>query len=153
MSTVACNTLLDACARLGRMERVPEILADMRAHNVEPNLITFSTTMKGHCQAGDIQTALAIMADMQRDTNLKPDEIMYNTLLDGCAQNSLYDEGMQLYDEMLKEGVRPSNFTLSILVKLMNRSRRVDEAFSIVKEITQKYGVKPNAHVYTNLIQ
>merc|ERR1719393_691615 len=90
---------------------------------------------------------------MRKNAKLKPDEIMYNSLLDGCAQNNLVDEGVRLLDEMQSEGVQPSNFTLSILVKLMNRARRLDRAFSIVEEITKKYRFRPNVHVYTNLIQ
>merc|ERR1719171_1578343 len=35
----------------------------------------------------------------------------------------------------------------------MNRTRKVDQAFSIVQEMSQKYWIKPNVHVYTNLIQ
>jgi pentatricopeptide repeat protein len=90
---------------------------------------------------------------MKRDANLKPDEIMYNSLLDGCAQNHLADEGLRLLEDMQNEGIPPSNFTLSILVKLMNRARRLDRAFSLVEEITKKYHFKPNVHVYTNLVQ
>jgi pentatricopeptide repeat protein len=153
MSLVSFNTVLDACARVAQMDEVAKIMESMKKHRVEPNIITYSTVLKGHCQAGNIELGFATLAQLKKETNLKPDEIMYNTLLDGCAQNSLYEQGMQLYAEMLKEGVRPSNFTLSILVKLMNRSKRVDEAFSIVKEVAQKYALKPNAHVYTNLIQ
>merc|ERR1719311_1741021 len=84
---------------------------------------------------------------------MKPDEIMYNSLLDGCASNSLVDEGLNLLEEMQKEGVSPSNFTLSILVKMLNRARRLDRAFALVEEITQRYNFQPNVHVYTNLIQ
>merc|ERR1719440_2643516 len=54
---------------------------------------------------------------------------------------------------MQQEGVSPSNFTLSILVKLMNRSRNLDGAFAIVEELARKYRLRPNVHVYTNLIQ
>jgi pentatricopeptide repeat protein len=154
MSTVACNTVLDACARIGRMERVPGIWADMRAHGIKPNLITFSTTMKGHCQAGDIQTALNLMEEMQHETDLKPDEIMYNSILDGCAQHSLVDEGLRLLNEMQSKGVNPSNFTLSVLVKLLSRARKpLDQSFNLVRDLSHKYGFKPNVHVYTNLIQ
>merc|ERR1719253_2557935 len=153
LSMVMYNTLMDACARCGRMERVSDILEDMKAHNVKPNLITYSTMLKGHCQNGSIQTAFSILDQMKKDTHLKPDEIMYNSLIDGCAQNNLVDEGLRLLDEMQREGVRPSNFTLSILVKLMNRSRRLEQAFSIVETITKKYNFRPNVHVYTNLVQ
>jgi len=109
--------------------------------------------LKGHCQSGDVQSGFKILEQIRKDPELKPDEIMYNSLLDGCAQNNLVDEGLQLLEEMQSEGVAPSNFTLSILVKLMNRARRLDRAFSLVEEITKKYNFRPNVHVYTNLVQ
>merc|ERR1740117_2509468 len=153
LSIVMYNTLIDACARCGRMEQLENILSDMKTNRVKPNVITYSTMLKGHCQNGDIQTAFLILEQMKKDAHLKPDEIMYNSLLDGCAQNNLVDEGLRLLEEMQSEGVAPSNFTLSILVKLMNRARRVDRAFALVEEITTKYNFRPNVHVYTNLVQ
>jgi len=153
LSIVTYNTLIDACARAGRMENLPKILEDMKTYRVKPNVITYSTMLKGHCQNGDIQTAFAILDQMKKDAHLKPDEIMYNSLLDGCAQNGLVNEGLKLLEEMQREGVQPSNFTLSILVKLMNRARRLEQAFSLVEEITKKYNFHANVHVYTNLVQ
>jgi pentatricopeptide repeat protein len=153
MSVVMFNTIIDCCARVGRMESVPDLLEDMRKHSVSPNLITYSTMIKGYCQSGDIQSAFSLLDQMKRETSFTPDEIMYNSLLDGCAQHSLIDEGMRLLKEMQAEGVKPSNFTLSVLVKLMNRARKVDQAFDVVREISQKYKFKPNVHVYSNLIQ
>jgi pentatricopeptide repeat protein len=153
MSIVSYNTVIDACARVGRMDSVTGLLQDMKTRSVKPNLITFSTMIKGHSQAGDVQIAFALLDEMKRETNLKPDEILYNSLLDGCAQHGLVEEGLRLLEEMQTEGVAPSNFTLSVLVKLMNRARRLDQAFAKVKEISQKYKFKPNVHVYTNLVQ
>jgi len=153
LSVVMYNTLIDACARCGRMERVPEILENMHRMNIKPNIVTYGTMLKGHCQMGDIQTGFAILQQIKKDTNLKPDEIMYNSLLDGCAQNNLPDEGLQLLQQMQDEGVPPSNYTLSILVKMMNRARRLSSAFTLVHEISKRYGFQPNVHVYANLIQ
>jgi pentatricopeptide repeat protein len=152
-SIVTYNTLINACARCGRMDRVPEILEAMKERRIKPNVITYSTMLKGHCQTGNIQTGLQILAEMKRDAGLRPDEIMYNSLLDGCAQNNLVDEGLRLLEEMQAELVAPSNFTLCILVKLMNRARKLDGAFNIVRDITTKYNFKANVHVHTNLVQ
>merc|ERR1719215_37182 len=107
----------------------------MRAKGITPNLITYSTMVKGHCQAGDIEQGFATLEQMKSETWLKPDEIMYNSLLDGCAQNNLVDEGLKLLEEMQAEHVYPSNFTLSVLVKLMSRSRKVDQAFDLVQQL------------------
>merc|ERR1719163_1551143 len=96
--------------------------------------------------------AFDILRRMKSEGNARPDEIMYNSLLDGCAQSNLVDEGLKLLEEMQREGVKPSNFTLSVLVKLMSRSRNLDGAFSIVEEVAKKHGLRPNVHVYTNLI-
>merc|ERR1719191_429538 len=99
--------------------------------------------LKGHCQSGDVQTGFLILENMRKDAKLNPDEIMYNSLLDGCAQSNLVDEGLRLVKEMQSEGVQPSNFTLSVLVKLLNRARRLEQAFSMVEEISQRYNFRP----------
>jgi len=153
VSIVMFNTLVDACARCGHMERIPAIVGEMKEAQIKPNLITYSTMIKGHCQLGDIQTGLAILHELKTETTLKPDEIMYNSLLDGCAKNNLVEEGLRLLRQMQDEGVQPSNYTLSILVKLMNRARKLDGAFDHVEEITRRYGFRANAHVYANLVQ
>mmetsp|Transcript_60480 Transcript_60480/g.95285 ORF Transcript_60480/g.95285 Transcript_60480/m.95285 type:complete len:1115 (+) Transcript_60480:168-3512(+) len=153
LSIVTYNTLIDACARCSRMELIEDIIQDMKKNRIKPNVITYSTMLKGHCQNGDVQTAFLILDQMKKDAKLRPDEIMYNSLLDGCAQNNLADEGLRLLQEMQDEGVPPSNFTLSIAVKLMNRTRQLDQAFTIVEQITKKYKFRANVHVYTNLVQ
>merc|ERR1719238_1245520 len=153
MSLITFNTILDACARSGRMEQLPKVMQDMKRHHVEPNIVTYSTILKGHCLSGDIPLAFSTLKDMKRSTDLKPDEIMYNSLLDGCAKNNLYDEAMELFEDMKQQGITPSNFTLSIMVKLLNRARKVEDAFELVRELPRKYKFKPNVHVYTNLMQ
>jgi len=152
-SITTYNALCDACARNGVMERVPQLLKDMKARKLVPNLITYGSVLKGHCLKGDIRAAFEVLDDMRNSTKLKPDEIMYNTLLDGCAQANLCEEGLKILQTMQQEGIRPSNYTLSILVKLMSHARRLDQAFSLVDQLTKKYRFKPNAPVYGNLVQ
>merc|ERR1719326_843351 len=113
----------------------------MKMQGAKPNVITYSTMLKGHCQNGDVQMGFTILEQIKKDPHLKADENMYNSLLDGCAQSNLVDEGLRLLEEMQAEKVWPSNFTLSILVKLLSRARRLDQAFSLVEEISKKYNV------------
>merc|ERR1719453_2984369 len=48
--------------------------------------------------------------------------------------------------------VRPSNFTLSILVKLLGRSPRLNQAFTTAEETCKRFDLQANIHVYTCLI-
>merc|ERR1719231_1913949 len=90
---------------------------------------------------------------MKRDGRFVPDQILYNSLLDGCAKEHRVDEALQLLEDMRKNGITPSNFTLSILVKLMGRARRLNEAFALIDELCATHGFRPNIQVYTCLIQ
>jgi pentatricopeptide repeat protein len=152
-NTITYNTMIDACARCGAMDRVPQLLADMKAANISPDQITYGTLVKGHCLSGSVDQAFEILAEMRAGGKHKPDEILYNCLLDGCAKEHRLEDAMALYEEMKQANIVPSNFTLCTLVKLLGRSRRLQEAFATVEELSTKGGLKPNIQVYTCLIQ
>merc|ERR550514_1562407 len=135
------------------MDRVPQLLEDMRSSAVEPDIITYSTIVKGYCLSGDVDRAFEVLEDMKRDSKFAPDEILYNSLLDGCAKQHRVEEAVRLLEDMKQSGVAPSNYTLSILVKLMGRSRRLNQAFALIEELCALHGFRPNIQVYTCLIQ
>jgi len=152
-NTISYNTMLDACARCSSMDRVSQILEDMKTCAVEPDIITYSTIVKGYCQAGDVDRAFQVLEEMKRDAKFAPDEILYNSLLDGCAKQNRVDEALRLLEDMRAGGTAPSNYTLSILVKLMGRARRLGQAFSLIEDLCASHGFRPNIQVYTCLIQ
>merc|ERR1719456_333629 len=135
------------------MDRAPQILEDMKNSKSEPDIITYSTLVKGFCLAGDVDRAFQTFEEMKSDGKFAPEEIMYNSLLDGCAKLHRVDDAHRLLEEMQADGVNPSNYTLSILVKLFGRTRRLNQAFEIVEQITAKNGLRPNLQVYTCLMQ
>merc|ERR1719313_2510325 len=145
--------MIDACARCGIMEKVPPLLVEMQAGCVEPDIITYSTIVKGYCQSGDVARAFEVLKEMKGDGKYTPDEIMYNSLLDGCAKQNLVQDALWLLEDMKETGVSPSNYTLSITVKLMGRARRLNQAFSIVEDLSTAHGFRPSVHVYTSLVQ
>jgi len=152
-NTITYNTMIDACARSGMMDKVPPLLEEMKAERVDLDIITYSTIVKGYCQSGDVARAFAVLKEMKGDGKYTPDEIMYNSLLDGCAKQSLVQDALWLLEDMKECGVSPSNYTLSITVKLMGRARRLNQAFAIVEDLCAAHGFRPNVHVYTSLVQ
>merc|ERR1740117_2479372 len=153
-NTITYNTILNAFAQAGAMDRVPALLEDMKSASpaVEPDLVTYSTIVKGFCNSGCLDRSLELVKEMCASGKFVPDEVMYNSLLDGCAREQRPDDALKLFDEMKKSGVPPSNYTLSMLVKLMGRCRRLNQAFSLIEEITSEYNLKVNIQVYTCLI-
>jgi len=104
----------------------------MEEEGCEPNVITFSAMVKGHCMAGDVDEAFSVFRSML-SRGLSADTVIFNTLLDGCVRHSMFELADQLLDDMTKYRVIPSKFTLSIIVKMWGKRRRVDKAFEAIR--------------------
>jgi len=154
-NTITYNTMLNAFAQCGAMHRVPQLLEDMKAATppVEPDIVTYSTMVKGFCASGDLDKGLQLLKEMEHDGKFAPDEVMYNSLLDGCARQHRLDDALKLLDNMRDSSVTPSNYTLSIMVKLLGRARRLNQAFTMVKGLCDEHNFRANIQVYTCLIQ
>jgi pentatricopeptide repeat protein len=146
------NAVLDACARSHDMRRIPTLLEEMSQAGIQANVITYSTIIKAYANEGLADRALQVLAEMKENKDITPDEHTYNTVINGCARQGLCDQGLAILSEMCKEGVKPSNFTLSVLVKMAGRGKRLEKAFELCDELKAKFGLRPNLHVYNNLI-
>lgn len=152
-SIVTYNTLIDACARCGEASKMQSILADMQANKVEPNIITLSAVLKGYCQDRQLEKAFELLETIRASSTFKADEIIYNSLLDGCAREGLWKRALGLLDQMQKDGIKPSNFTLSVLTKCARRSGcSVAETLELCTALANQYKFRLNVHVYANLI-
>lgn len=151
-SIVTYNALIDGCSRSGDMGRIPALLEEMASVKIEPNIITYSTVIKGYCQVDCVDKAFELLRDMKKCQGLHPDEVTYNTLLDGCARYGKWEQGLALLEEMREAAVPPSNFTLSVLVKLANRSKHPEEAFQLTEDLCAEFNIRLNVHVFNNLI-
>jgi len=153
-NTITYNTMLNALVRCGDLRRLPQLLEDMRSASppVEPDMITYSTIMKGYCSSGDLNKALELLQDMEVSGKCAPDEVMYNSLLEGCAKEQRLEDALLLLQKMQGAGVSQSNYTLSIMIKLLGRSRQLPKAFDMLQQ-AKANGVRPNIQVYTCLMQ
>jgi len=152
-NTITYNTILNAFAQCGTMQNAPQLLEDMKEADVQPDIVTYSTLIKGFCYSGSLDRALQVFTDMQKDGKCKADEVMFNSLLGGCAKEFRLDDALSLLKDMRNSGIAPSNYTLSMLMKLMCRCRRLDQAFTVLQDISKEYNFKINIQVYTCLIQ
>jgi len=128
------------------------LLTTMQQYGFKPNLITYSTLIKGYCAAGDMQSAFEVFRQL-RSGSEAPDEVVYNTLLDGCLQAGLADEGENLVETMMDQGLAPSVYTLSSLVKILAGAKRLDRAFKVCEHASSRFRFRLNAQLQTALLQ
>lgn len=148
---IVLNTLLDACCRVGDTGGAYKIFKDIFRHGLQPDLISYSTLIKGYCVTGELEEALRMFGEM-RQKGIKPDAIVFNSLLDGCARKEMPSVCEQVVNDMVAAGIKPSNHSASILIKLYGRVRDLDAAFRVLDDMPVKYGFQPNPAVYTTLM-
>merc|ERR1719377_284528 len=101
MNTVLYTTLIKGFARAGEVDQAMNVFAQMhKERNVIPDLITFSILIKANCDADRLEEALKLLVAMT-DLNLRPDEVVFNNLLAGCARQGNIQLGKRLYADMV----------------------------------------------------
>merc|ERR1719352_736649 len=114
---------------------------------VTPDLITYSTVIKGYCVTGDLEQAIQLFT-LMRKRGVMPDAVLFNSIMDGAARKQMTSLVEQVFNDMESSGVSPGNFTLSILVKMYGKNHDIETAFSYFDTLPQKYGFEPNAQVF-----
>ena len=57
--------------------------------------------------------------------DIVPDDIVYNSLLDGCAKQHRTEDALHVLKDIKVAPVRSSNFTSCILVKLFGQEKHL----------------------------
>jgi len=131
MNHIVYTALINAHTRNGLMTKAEALLEDMQKEGCEPNTITYSSLVKGHCTRGDLEAAFGLFHKMM-DLGFEADAVIFNTLLDGCVQKTNWSLGDELLAEMQRLEVQPTNFTLSIMVKMWSKRGELQKAFECV---------------------
>jgi len=142
-NTITYNSILDACIKCGDLATAESLLRDITApeSTLEPDLITFSTLLKGYCQAGHLDEALQVVEAI-KGRGLRCDELVYNTLMDGCVKANDVATGVGLFEEMIQNKMRPSAITHSILARLYQRGGYEEDAAEAVAQLYQHHGIE-----------
>lgn len=148
-NTIAYNSIIDVCIKCGEISKgedfFREIICDGSA--VQPDLITYSTLLKGYCQAGDLDKALQVAATIKA-SGMQCDELVYNTLMDGCVKANDLSAGVGLFAEMAQAGMKPSAITHSIFLRLYQRNGYKGNAMDAVSQLYQHHGLeKPSGMI------
>ena len=84
--------------------------------------------------------------------DLKPDEVLYNSLVDGCSKCSRVDLAFDIYHQMMEDGIKPSTITFNSLIDACVRSNQISRGWQILKEMEQ-VSVQADNYTYSTLFK
>merc|ERR1719333_1183677 len=84
-----------------------------------PDIVTYSVLIKACIDGHDLDRALRLLEDL-RSAGRTPDDIILTHLLEGCRHAGNHALGKKLFSEMVDSGIKPSEYTLITMVKLLD---------------------------------
>jgi len=151
-SVMTFNAIIDGCARNAEMDKAGHLIVEMKSFGLQPNIITRSTMIKGYWANGNIQQAFKSFEDTEKGPD-PIDEALYNTMFDGCLHSGLADECEWLVERMLAQGLSPSTYTLTVVVKISTQAKRLEKAFEVVETVQKKFPQRLATSVQNLLLQ
>jgi len=149
MDVGTCNLFIKILLRVEKLGKAMEIYQAIKiSKGSRPSIVTYSMLIKALVDARDLERALLVVEDMS-SAGVQPDEIVFSHLLDGCRLVGNHSLGERLFGDMLAAGVQPTEYTLTMMVKLHGRCSAHEKAYKLVESWEGRFGMKPSVIHYT----
>ncbi len=140
---VTFNSLIDAYVRQNNMNKVFFLITKMQEMNIKPDNFTYTTIIKGlnkdsfpsnsNNKTNELDLAFQLFEKVKQIS--KPDEILYNCIMDACLRFNQVDKMLELYKEMNDNGISLSSVTCGIVIKAYGMKGDVDSALKMYEKM------------------
>ncbi|KAH7422174.1 hypothetical protein KP509_13G094600 [Ceratopteris richardii] len=127
------NVLIDmyvGCGRLKEARRVFDILSAR-------NEVSWGAMIAGYVQEGDSFTAFQLLHEML-NCQLKPDGIIYLSILKACIIMGAVMKGMLIHDQLIRDGFDADAVLSNMLLHMYASCKSLDEAQKVFKLMQRK---------------
>ncbi|XP_068643943.1 putative pentatricopeptide repeat-containing protein At1g68930 [Aristolochia californica] len=141
------GSVISSCAHLAIVEEG----AQFHCRAIVTGLISFITvsnaivTLYGKC--GGIEDSIKLFNEME----IK-DEVSWTALVSGYAQFGKAKETIELFERMLREGLRPDGVTFIGVISACSRAGLVEKGCQYFQSMVEDHGISPLDDHYTCMI-
>jgi pentatricopeptide repeat domain-containing protein 1 len=153
---------LDVCVESSNFAKLKQIYNDLKnlamesEANPQPNLVTYSTVIKGYFKSNNISEAFSVY-EFLKTNNFKLDEVFFSIMIDSLVAAGECAKAETLFKEMQALNIKRSSVVYSILIKMyaknaQSKDSEMEKALGLIK-LMKAEGVKPSVISYTTLMQ
>jgi pentatricopeptide repeat protein len=155
---ITYNAILDSCVECSNIEMMNKIYEEIKYNAIQnelcpqPDLITYSTVIKGYSRVRDFNKVLDIYFYLKGREDIILDEVIFNSILDGLLKSQKFEDALKVYEDMKRHEIKRSNATFSILIKIFSKMNNVEKAVEVYNEMISEK-MKPSLITYTSILQ
>nr|XP_048336796.1 pentatricopeptide repeat-containing protein At2g21090-like [Ziziphus jujuba var. spinosa] len=142
------SSCLCACASIASLKHGKSIHAFLIRTNFRPNTIVVSSLIDMYTKCGNLRAGCLVFNLLGN----KQDVVLWNTMISALAQHGLGEEAMQMFDDMVRSGVKPDRVTFVVILNACSHSGLVHEGLGIFKSMATEHHIVPDQEHYACLI-
>lgn len=140
---ITVATVLSACAHLGSLD-VGEAVHDfIREHGVKVDIFIGNALIYMYCKCGLVEKGMEVFLEMG-----KKDPVSWTSIISGLAVNGFADSALELFTQMLKEGIRPTHGTFVGILLACAHAGFVDKGMEYFESMERVHGLRPEMKHY-----
>lgn len=108
---------------------------------IDRDVVAWSSMIVAYGLHGQGEEALKLFNQMINDSDVKPNNVTFLSILSACSYAGLVEEGIKMFDMMLNEyKLKPQSEHYSIMVDLLGRTGELDRAMNIITHMPMPAG-------------
>eukprot|EP01018_Ginkgo_biloba_P036306 Gb_38750 [translate_table: standard] len=141
------GSVLNACSSLAALEQGKHVHADIIKSGFESNVFVGSALIDMYAKCGCIEDARRVF-DKMPQRNL----VSWTTLITGYAQNGHGNDVLQLFEEMVRIGLKPDHITFIGVLSACSHAGLIDEGLLYFDSMVRDHCIKPRPDHYACMI-
>ncbi|XP_011023127.1 PREDICTED: pentatricopeptide repeat-containing protein At5g08510 [Populus euphratica] len=141
---VTIASVFSACAKLGALEVGERIESYARDNGLMKNLYVSNTLLEMYARCGKIDAARHVFNEIGKRRNL----CSWNSMMMGLAVHGRSNEALQLYDQMLGEGIEPDDVTFVGLILACTHGGLVAKGWQLFQSMETNFSIVPKLEHY-----
>ncbi|XP_054803336.1 pentatricopeptide repeat-containing protein At1g09190 [Prosopis cineraria] len=137
-------TVLPVCARLGALDAGKWIYSYACSRGFQRDVPAVGNSLVDfYCKSGNLEVAWSIFNEMPRKN-----VVSWNAMISGLAYNGKGELGLDLFQEMMKKGVSPSDSTFTSILACCAHAGLADRGLELFASVTAKFQLQPKLEHY-----
>ncbi|OAY74142.1 Pentatricopeptide repeat-containing protein [Ananas comosus] len=136
-----------ACGEVGALQNGKQLHAQLIQIGFESSNSAGNALLTMYAKCGAVEQAHLVFVVMPN-----VDSISWNAMIAALGQHGHGSEAVELYDQMIAEGLCPDRITFLTILSACNHAGLVDEGIRYFESMERDYGITPGEDHYARLI-
>ncbi|KAK7340553.1 hypothetical protein VNO77_21259 [Canavalia gladiata] len=142
------SIVIRICARLASLEHAKQAHAALIRHDFGTDLVANSTLVDFYSKWGRMEDARHVFDRMHRKN-----VISWNALIAGYGNHGQGEEAVEMFEQMLLEGMIPNHVTFLAVLSACSYSGLSEEGWEIFYSMSRDHKINPRAMHYACMIE